>query len=119
MVVSISLAIFIAGCSTLELRTAPARVDVCDDALASGRLVVDPETGLALSDATGRRTGVLWPYGYSARRDLTSVALLDNTGHTANVLAREGDFITISGGTGSDGLFAACAGSVQVVAAKP
>jgi hypothetical protein len=76
---------------------------------------MDPGSGLALADATGHVTEVLWPYGYSARREPTGVVLLDNTGHTANHLAREGDFISIAGGTGNDGVFAACAGSVMVV----
>jgi hypothetical protein len=96
----------------VQLRTASAAVNVCDDAIGSGRLVANAQTGLALSDATGTTIQILWPFGYSARREGTGVALLDETG---KVVAHEGDFVQAGGGTGNEGLFAVCAGSVKVV----
>jgi hypothetical protein len=98
----------------VHLRTAPAAVNVCDDALGSGRLVANAQTGLAFSDATGATMPILWPFGYSARREGSGIALLDETG---KVLAHEGDFVQAGGGTGNEGLFAVCAGSVKVVPA--
>lgn len=105
------LGVVLAGC-TVQLKTAPAPVTGCDDALASGRLVANAQTGLAFADADGAVMPVLWPFGYSARRGLAGLELLDAGGA---VVAREGDVVTAGGGTGNDGLFAVCAGSVKVL----
>jgi len=96
----------------VQLRTAPAAVNVCDDALGSGRLVANAQTGLAFSDATGATIPILWPFGYSARREGSGIALLDKTG---KVVAHEGDFVQAGGGSDGKGVFAVCAGSVKVV----
>lgn len=106
-------ALVLAGCS-VQLRTAPAAVQACDDALASGRLVADPQSGLALAGSTGAVLQILWPHGYTARRDPTGIALI---GLKGEVLAREGDFITAGGGGTADGVFAVCEGSVLLVPA--
>ena len=109
------LGVVLAGCSSIQLRTATAPVSACDDALGSGRLVANAQTGLAFQAPSGEVLPVLWPYGYSARRGISSgIELIDEKG---KVIAREGDFVTAGGGTGNDGLFAVCAGSVKVVAA--
>ena len=102
----------IAACTPVQLRTGPAAVNVCDDALGSGRLVANAQTGLAFVDATGATIPILWPFGYSARREGTGIVLVDETG---KVIAHEGDFVQAGGGTGNEGLFAVCAGSVKVV----
>lgn len=107
------LVVVVAGCS-VQLRTAPAAVSACDDALGSGRLVALAASGLGLADATGATIPVLWPFGYSARREPAGIAVLDETG---KVVAHEGDFIQAGGGFGNDGAFAVCAGSVKVVPA--
>jgi len=104
-------ALVLAACS-VQLRTAPAAVPGCDDALGSGRLVVDSRSGLGLADGSGRITPILWPFGYTARRDPAGVTLV---GHKGEVLAREGDFVQAAGGTGADGVFAVCDGTVRVV----
>jgi hypothetical protein len=104
-------ALMLAGCS-VQLRTAPAPVQGCDEALGSGRLVASTQSGLALADGSGRIMPVLWPFGYTARRDATGIALI---GQKGEVLAKEGDFVQAAGGTGADGFFAVCDGTVRVV----
>jgi len=106
-----SAVLVLAGCS-VQLRTAPAAVQVCDEALGSGRLVASAQSGLALADGSGRITPILWPFGYTARRDASGIALI---GHKGEVLAKEGDFVEAAGGTGADGFFAVCDGTVRVV----
>lgn len=106
------IAVVLAACSPVQLRTAPAPVDACEDALGSGRLVTSQQSELALQGTTGEVFQVLWPFGYSARSAGTGVELLDETG---KVIAREGDFIQAGGGFGVNGVFGACAGSVRVV----
>jgi len=98
------LALVVAGC-TVQLRTDSRPRDACDDALASGRLVTDARSGLALATNGGDVTPILWPFGWSARREMSSVVLLDGTG---KVVAREGDLVQVGGGLGSDGFFAVC-----------
>lgn len=105
------LGVVLAGCA-VQLRTAPAPVSACDDALASGRLVANAQSGLAFQDQAGGVTPVLWPFGYSARRGVGGIELLDSGGA---VIAREGDFVTAGGGTGNDGLFEVCPASLKVV----
>ena len=85
------LGVVLAGCGSVQLRTASAPVSACEDALASGRLVANAQSGLALQASDGSIVPLLWPYGYAARRGVTGIELLDNGGA---VLAREGDFIT-------------------------
>jgi hypothetical protein len=106
------MAIGVAGCS-VQLRTDTQPRDACEMALASGRLVADARSGLGLADTTGEVTPVIWPFGYSARREASGVVLLDETGRA---VAREGDHIEMGGGFGADA-FAACAGSIKVVPA--
>lgn len=108
------LVVVIAGCSPAALKVASVPQSACDDALGSGQLVTNAQSGLALSTA-GQILPVLWPFGYSARRGATGLDLLDESG---KVIAHEGDFVQAGGGTGNDGLFAVCAGSVKVVPAS-
>jgi hypothetical protein len=91
----------LAGCAlpdgSVAIRTLPV-LDMCDAARVGGRLVADPSFGLALQNP-GYRKGAIWPRGYSARRESGVVVLLGPSGH---VVAREGDLIVASGGTGPD-----------------
>lgn len=103
----------LAGCGPVSIRTAPAAAQACDEALATGKLVKTAQSGLAIVDPIGAVTEVLWPFGYSARREGGRVALLDQTG---TVVAHEGDTITMSGGMGANNRWAACAGTVRVAA---
>jgi hypothetical protein len=83
------------------------------DALATGTLVASPQSGLAIrggEEATV--TEVEWPFGYTARREVTGLVLVDSAG---TAVAREGDVIQMGGGSGADGVFHACPGSISVV----
>jgi hypothetical protein len=103
----------IAGCSApFALRTAPAAVDACDQALMGGVLVASSESGLAVRPTAGNReiVEVLWPFGYSAVTGLEgAITLRDASGKD---IAREGETILMGGGLGADGVWAACAGTV-------
>jgi len=106
------VAAILAGC-TVQLQTASAPSQACMMALFSGRLVSDPESGLALEASPGDVTQVLWPYGYSARRGpIGGITLHDAKGAQ---VAKEGDQVEVGGGFGADNVFEVCAGSVQVV----
>lgn len=107
-------AVVLAGCATANLRVATAPQSVCDDALASGQLVDKANGGLVLVDRQGLNLKVVWPFGYSASRELMGIAIEDETGR---VVARVGDFIEAGGGLGEDDTFVICAGSVKVVPA--
>ena len=109
------LALTVAACSQLVLRTAAEPAVACDAALTAGRLVSSRESGLALGPAGGGPTiPVTWPFGYSAGGFVGSLELRDETGR---VLAREGDFVQVGGGMGGDDSWVACAGSVAVIPA--
>jgi hypothetical protein len=82
------------------------------DALFTGRLVSNTESGLAVADARGQITRVMWPFGYSARYVDDHLELLDDDG---SVVAAEGDTVQMGGGSGNAGLFYACDGSVRRV----
>jgi hypothetical protein len=67
----------------------------CLAARISGYLVADATYGLALADSRGGHGyGVIWPNGYSARRDGDRLVLLDRSG---TVVAREGQLIEMAG----------------------
>jgi hypothetical protein len=73
--------------------------DVCEAARVSGTLVADATYGLAL-DRSGRTSGAIWPFGYSARRVSGSVVLI---GPSGTIVAHEGDQIVAAGAAGPDG----------------
>jgi hypothetical protein len=58
-----------------------------------GVLKTDFSWGLVIK-GDGRVFGVVWPFGYEARRDTDGVVLVDRDGHR---LAREGDSIVMAG----------------------
>lgn len=97
----------------VALRTQPAPISACMDALATGTLVASPQSGLAIRGGEeGTVTEVEWPFEYTARREVTGLVLVDSAGQ---VVAREGEVIQMGGGTGADGVFYACPGSISVV----
>lgn len=108
----ILLVVVLAGCSMVPLRTAPAPAAACDMALASGQLLINRPNGLALRAPNGDGILVLWPFGYSSRGFVGSMELVHETGR---VIPREGDFVEMAGGTGADGVFVACAGTIRLV----
>jgi hypothetical protein len=75
----------------------------CMDALLSGTLAVNNQTGLGVENG-GEKMAVEWPFGYSARMELGVVALVDETGKT---VAKVGDTISVGGGFGNQ-LWHAC-----------
>ena len=106
------VALVLAACGTpVGLRTAPAKVQACEDALIAGELVPSAASGLAVQGADGV-TEVLWPFGYSATRETTGLVLRDETGR---ILVREHERIQMGGGLGANNVWAACAGSITEV----
>ena len=94
-----ALSLIAPGCSAasgpVALQTYTHSVATCELLPVRGVLVADLSWGLALmgTDEAGNshQYGVVWPYGYSARRDQT-ILLLDPAG---NVVAREGDKVVL------------------------
>ena len=80
------------------------------DALMTGRLTQNPQSGLGITNSDGQATPVEWPVGYTARDDVGRLALVDETGR---VVAHEGDEIMVGGGFGRD-VWHAC-GPVSIV----
>ena len=92
----------VAGCSVLApaagLKTAPAPPQACMEALTSGTLARNDQSGLGIVSSDGTVTPVEWPFGYSARNELGRLVLVDETG---KAVAREGDEISMGGGFGT------------------
>ena len=111
---SATLALLIlAGCGVpVGLRTQPVPISACMDALATGTLISSNLSGLAIKADDGTVTEVEWPFEYTARREAQGLTLVDSVGQ---VVAREGQLIQMGGGTGADGVFHACPGSIAVV----
>lgn len=59
-----------------------------------GVLAPEPTYGLGLRNEAGRIVGVIWPFGYSARRDEAGTILFDRLGRG---LARQGDTVQMAG----------------------
>lgn len=105
-------AVLLAACSTpVGLRTAPTRVDACDQALLAGELIASNLSGLAVRNAD-QVTEVLWPFGYSATRETNGLVLRDEMG---KVLVHEGQRVQMSGGLGANNVWTACPGTIQEV----
>ena len=102
----------LAGCGApVALRTQPAPISACMDALAMGTLVSSNRSGLAIRASDGTVQEVEWPFEYTARREVTGLALYDSAGQ---LVAREGQLIQRGGGTGAEGVFHACPGSITL-----
>ena len=115
----IALAFALLACGP-EVATTPMPVDLltesqpsqaCMDALATGRLAPDARSGLGII-AGDDRMSVMWPFGYSAVYAEDTLWLVDPAGVP---IAAQGDLIQMGGGSGSGGLFYACAGSIERV----
>lgn len=59
-----------------------------------GVLAPAPTYGLGLRNEAGRVVGVIWPFGYSARRDEAGTILFDRLGRG---LAQQGDTVQMAG----------------------
>ena len=106
------LAVALAGCTApdgpVTLLTHPM-LTVCPAARVSGTLIADASYGLAYKNGSEVQ-GVIWPHGYSARRESGVVVLIDASGRT---VAREGDHIVSAGSYGADGTAMPC-GDLEV-----
>ena len=103
------------GATGINLLTAPELEKGCRTQYNEGRLVRDPVTGLGVF-ADRFATGVVWPFGYTAR-DEAGVAVL--VAPAGQVVAREGQVVGFSGpGPGNDGFIHAC-NDVRVIDADP
>ena len=85
----------------------------CMAALISGTLVQDAQSGVGLRDDQGLVRQVVWPNGYSARNDGGRLALIDQNGE---VVAHEGDRVSIGGGEIDDKRTWLACGGTQLVA---
>jgi hypothetical protein len=103
----------LAGCS-VQLLSAAAPSENCDLALIAGSLERHPQTGLGIGTAGEDVTPVRWPFGYSARIEISTVVLVDETG---KVIAREHDRVEAGGGAGAEGMWIAC-GQVTSVSSE-
>jgi hypothetical protein len=96
---------------SINLLTESQPAQACMDALATGRLVPDPRSGLGITASDGSQHSVMWPFGYSAVYSNDALWLLDAGGTS---IVTEGDRIQMGGGFGRD-LFYACANSIRRV----
>lgn len=96
------LATFAAACGLsdgpIAIRTQAQPNLICMQARVGGTLVADSTYGLAFQNP-GYRNGIIWPYGYTARRQSGVILLI---GPAGVVVAREGDRIVAAGGSATD-----------------
>jgi hypothetical protein len=79
--------------------------NVCALAAVGGVLAFDTTYGLGFKSGESVRV-VVWPYGYSARRESDGVVvLIDPSGR---VVAREGDHLAAAGAFGDTATFVMC-----------
>ena len=91
-----------AGAQVL-IKVPAAEPQACMDALLSGTLAVNNQTGLGVENG-GEKMAVEWPFGYTARMELGVIVLVDETGKS---VAKVGDEISVGGGFGNQ-LWHAC-----------
>lgn len=77
----------------------------CAPGHVEGSLVADARWGLALSDATGRITEIIWPSGFAGGPSIGGSLLLGSGGQ---VVGRTGDTLKIGGELRADGAWLAC-----------
>lgn len=73
--------------------------EACDAALLEGSLVADDAGGFLVAHESGAVTAVSWPEGYEVQVLDGARVLLDPSG---NVVAREGDVVSLGGGMNAD-----------------
>ena len=96
----------IACVGPVSIRTNPTPETICEQARVGGYLAADARWGVGVRwEINGEVHGVVWPYGYSARREADGVVLLNRAGA---VVAREGDRVVAGGSAGDDGVSHPC-----------
>jgi hypothetical protein len=88
----------LAGCSPVSIRTPAKDPQACMQALMHGTLAKQTQTGLGIADPDGVVLPVEWPFGFSARIEVSKLVLVDEKRF---VVAREGDEIQVGGGMGA------------------
>jgi hypothetical protein len=84
------------GPGVVALYTRPPETpESCPAAITEGTLVRHAASGMGYRDPLGVVRAVIWPHGYSAREEGGRLAVVDESG---NVVAHEGDHVTIGGG---------------------
>ena len=103
------LALLLGACASAPI--GPVRINtgaessVCALAAVGGVLAYDTTYGLGFKSGDRVRV-VVWPYGYSARREQDGVAvLIDPSGR---VVAREGDHLAAAGAFSDNATFVMC-----------
>ena len=109
------LAVVVAACASARIGPVTiqtqAPTTICPAARVGGILVADPASGLAFKWSDGSVHGVVWPDGYSARREQDGVVvLIDPAGR---IVAREGDEIVSAGAVNDYGITFPC-GDLEV-----
>ena len=100
------LSLLVLGCSVRITTTPEAQENsLCGPADQGGYLAADGRTGLGLRIGAEVHP-VIWPHGWSARRDLPGPLVL--VGRDGSDVAREGDLVGLSGGFDRDDIFHAC-----------
>lgn len=103
------LAVVATGCASAPIGPVAIQTQapsiICLAARVGGILDYDPTYGLGFKTGDSVRV-VVWPKGYSARREEDGVVvLLDPSGR---IVAREGDRIVAAGGNGETAVFPMC-----------
>lgn len=88
------------GCAVLLHTSERLRPgEACPMRRIGGFLAADATYGLGVRDRAGEFAGVVWPFGYSARREANGIVLLDRSGV---IVAREGDLVAMAGTVTAD-----------------
>jgi hypothetical protein len=77
----------------------------CMDALLTGRLVADEDTGVAIRAADGSRVVVVWPHGWAAIDQGDARVVVNDQG---DPVAQVGDQVAIGGGLGAGDRWYTC-----------
>lgn len=104
-----SLAALLAACASATVGPVAintgAPSNFCDAASVGGILTYDTTYGLGFK-SSGHVRVVVWPNGYSARREQDGVVVLIDP--SSRVVAREGDHIVAAGAFGDTAVFVEC-----------
>jgi len=83
----------------------PAGQMACMDALLTGRLVADEDTGVAIQAADGTTIVVVWPHGWAAVDQDNARVVVNDQG---DPVAQVGEQVAIGGGLGAGDRWYTC-----------
>ena len=105
------------GIATADVPTIDGGVRACTLALFTGWLERDERTGLGISAGDGDHlVGIVWPRGYTGWIEDGVVVIRSPT---TEEVAREGDYVTLTGGQTGNGTFFTCGGIQHPTAPSP